>query len=195
MNQILNKNLFFVKEHRGIFKAANNYDIFDPNSQQMMMTCREERLGIFTKMLRFSDYKRATPFDIEIKTADGAKVLTVKRGISIFLSNVEVFDENDNLVGRFKQKFFTIGGKFDVLDPSDNVVCSLKGKWTSWNFDFIKDDFKLAHVSKKWAGIGREMFTSADNYMLEIDHSVPQNDPVRLLILAAVMCIDMVLKE
>jgi len=195
MNQILNKNLFFVKEHRGIFKAANNYDIFDPNTQQMIMTCREEKLGIFTKIFRFTDYKRATPFDIEIKTADGKKVLTVKRGISIFLSNVEVFDENDILVGRFKQKFFTIGGKFDVLDASDNVVCSLKGKWTSWNFDFIRDEFKLAHVSKKWAGIGREMFTSADNYMLEIDNSVPQNDSVRLLILAAVMCIDMVLKE
>lgn len=195
MNQILNKNLFFVKEHRGIFKAANNYDIFDPNTQQMVMTCREEKLGIFTKIFRFTDYKRATPFDIEIKTVDGKKVLTVKRGISIFLSNVEVFDENDNLVGRFKQKFFTIGGKFDVLDASDNVVCSLKGKWTSWNFDFIRDEFRLAHVSKKWAGIGREMFTSADNYMLEIDPNVPQNDPVRLLILAAVMCIDMVLKE
>ncbi len=195
MNQILNKNLFFVKEHRGIFKAANNYDIFDPNTQQMIMTCREEKLGIFTKIFRFTDYKRATPFDIEIKTTDGRKVLTVKRGISIFLSNVEVFDENDILVGRFKQKFFTIGGKFDVLDASDNVVCSLKGKWTSWNFDFIRDEFKLAHVSKKWAGIGREMFTSADNYMLEIDNSVPQNDSVRLLILAAVMCIDMVLKE
>ena len=195
MNQILNKNLFFVKEHRGIFKAANNYDIFDPNTQQMIMTCREEKLGIFTKIFRFTDYKRATPFDIEIKTVDGKKVLTVKRGISIFLSNVEVFDENDILVGRFKQKFFTIGGKFDVLDASDNVVCSLKGKWTSWNFDFIRDEFRLAHVSKKWAGIGREMFTSADNYMLEIDNNVPQNDPVRLLILAAVMCIDMVLKE
>ena len=195
MNQILNKNLFFVKEHRGIFKAANNYDIFDPNTQQMVMTCREEKLGIFTKIFRFTDYKRATPFDIEIKTVDGRKVLTVKRGISIFLSNVEVFDENDILVGRFKQKFFTIGGKFDVLDASDNVVCSLKGKWTSWNFDFIRDEFRLAHVSKKWAGIGREMFTSADNYMLEIDNNVPQNDPVRLLILAAVMCIDMVLKE
>ena len=161
----------------------------------MVMTCREEKLGIFTKIFRFTDYKRATPFDIEIKTVDGKKVLRVKRGISIFLSNVEVFDENDNLIGRFKQKFFSIGGKFDVLDASDNVVCSLKGKWTRWNFDFIRDEFRLAHVSKKWAGIGREMFTSADNYMLEIDNNVPQNDPVRLLILAAVMCIDMVLKE
>ncbi len=195
MNSILNKNLFFVKEHVGMFKAANNYDIFDPNSQEMMMTCREEKLGFFTKILRFTDYKRMTPFNVEIKTASGEKVLTVKRGIALFVSNVEVFDENDQLVGRFKQKFFSIGGKFNLFDTNENMLCTLKGKWTSWDFRFIKDEVEFAHVSKKWAGIGKELFTTADNYMLEIDERVPENSPIRIMILAAVMCIDMVLKE
>lgn len=39
------------------------------------------------------------------------------------------------------------------------------------------------------------MFTSADNYMLEIKDTVAKDDPLRILILAAVICIDMVLKE
>jgi len=39
------------------------------------------------------------------------------------------------------------------------------------------------------------MFTTADNYMLEINESVPKDDPLRTLILGAVICIDMVLKE
>ncbi len=39
------------------------------------------------------------------------------------------------------------------------------------------------------------MFTSADNYILEISSDVPEDHVVRKLILAAVMCIDMVLKE
>jgi uncharacterized protein YxjI len=39
------------------------------------------------------------------------------------------------------------------------------------------------------------MFTSADNYVLEINPKVPADDNIRKLILAAVMCIDMVLKE
>ncbi|MEO9850361.1 MAG: phospholipid scramblase-related protein [Reichenbachiella sp.] len=195
MNPILNRNLFFVKEHVGMFKAANNYDILDPNNQEMIMTCREEKLGFFTKILRFTDYKRMTPFDVEIKTADGDKVLSVKRGVSIFLSTVEVFDENDELVGKFEQKFFSIGGKFDVLGKNDNVLCKLKGKWTSWDFKFVSEDTEFAHVSKKWSGLGKELFTSADNYMLNIDEKVPENNPLRLLILAAVMCIDMVLKE
>jgi len=53
----------------------------------------------------------------------------------------------------------------------------------------------LAQVSKKWAGLGKELFTSADNYMLTIADSVRPDDPRRRLLLAAVMSIDMVLKE
>ena len=195
MNSILNRNLFFIKEHVGIFKAANNFDILDPGSQEIIMHCREEKLGFFTKMLRFTDYKRMTPFNVEIKTPSGAKVLTVKRGISIILSTVEVFDENDVLVGSFKQKLVSIGGKFNVLDPNENVLCKLQGKWTSWDFKFVNENNEFGHVSKKWAGLGKEMFTTADNYMLEINESVPKDDPLRTLILGAVICIDMVLKE
>ncbi len=195
MNPILNQNLFFVKEHVGMFKAANNYDILDPDSQEIIMTCREEKLGFFTKLLRFTDYKRMTPFNVEIKTPSGEKILTVRRGVSIILSTVEVLDENDNIVGKFKQKFFSIGGKFNVLDPIGNLMCTLKGKWTSWDFKFVKGSNEYGHVSKKWAGLGKELFTSADNYMLEINRTVPKDDPLRILILAAVVCIDMVLKE
>ena len=74
-------------------------------------------------------------------------------------------------------------------------MCSLRGKWTGWDFRFIHDDIEFAHVTKKWAGVGKEFFTSADNYMLEISSRVKENSPIRQLILAAVMCIDMVLKE
>jgi len=195
MHPLLNKNLFLVKEHVGMFKAANNFDIYDPINNEMIMHCREKNLGFFTKMFRFTDYKRMTPFHIEIMDMSGAKILTIKRGVSLFLSKVEVFDEHETLIGRFKQKFFSIGGKFDIVDSNNQVICHLKGKWTSWNFSFRIKNEEFAQVSKKWAGIGREFFTTADNYMLEIKDIAPQNNPVRLLILAAVMCIDMVLKE
>lgn len=195
MNPILNRNLFFVKEHVGMFKAANNYDILNPENQEIIMTCREENLGFFTKLLRFTDYKRMTPFNVEIRTSTGEKVLTVKRGVSIILSTVEVFDENDKLVGQFKQKFFSIGGKFNVLDANENMLCQLQGKWTSWDFKFVNQGLEYGHVSKKWAGLGKEMFTSADNYMLQINDAVSQDNPLRILILAAVVCIDMVIKE
>ena len=178
-----------------MFKAANNFDIHDPDNDRIVMECREERLGFITKLLRFTDYKRMTPFDVQIRTPDGRQVVRVKRGISFFLSKVQVLDENDQVIGGFKQKLFSIGGAFNVLDANGQVVCALKGKWTGWDFRFMAAEKELAHVTKKWGGLGKELFTSADNYILSISPDVPPAHPVRKLILAAVMCIDMVLKE
>jgi uncharacterized protein YxjI len=196
MHPALNKNLFFVKEHVKIFKAANSFDILDPDSKQVVLQCREENLGFFTKMFRFTDYKRMTPFNMEIKSPEGKLILTVRRGVSIFLSTVEVLDERNSVIGKFKQKFFSIGGKFEVLDASERPLCMLKGKWTSWDFKFVSNDGKeFATVTKKWSGLGKELFTSADNYVLQISSEVPADNPLRMLIMAAVMCIDLVLKE
>ena len=195
MNSILSKNAFFVKEHVGMFKAANNFDILDPESGQIVLECREPQLGFFTKLLRFSDYKRNTPFNIVVGDTAGNRVVSVRRGVSFFRSTVEVLDETGTAIGSFRQKLLTIGGKFEVMDASGASLCMLIGSWTSWDFRFEQDGVVIAKVAKKWAGIGKELFTSADNYMLTIAETVPADAPVRRLILAAVLCIDMVLKE
>ena len=195
MHPVLSSNLYLVKEHTGFFKAANNFDIHDPETGAIVMECREEKLGILTKMLRFTDYKRMTPFDVQIRTTDGEPIVRVTRGISLFLSKVKVLDENDEVIGGFKQKLFSIGGAFSVLDVNDQPLCQLKGKWSGWDFSFVSGTRQLARVTKKWAGLGKELFTTADNYVLSIDESIPVDSPLRQLILGAVMCIDMVLKE
>lgn len=195
MDNPLNRNVFLVKEHVGLFKAANNFDIYDPATGAIILECREDRLGFITRLLRFTDYKRMTPFDVRIRTPDGRQVVRVTRGISIFLSRVKVLDEQDQVIGGFRQKFLSIGGAFSVLDVDDNPVCDLKGKWTGWEFRFLAGDTELAHITKKWAGVGKELLTSADNYVITISDAVEPDHVVRELILAAVMCIDMVLKE
>ena len=200
MHAVLHNNLFFIKEHIGIFKAANNFDIFDPNTDQKIIECREPDLGTLTRFLRFTDFKRMTPFHVILTTPEGQKVLSLKRGISIFKSYVEVFDANDMKVGEFEQKFFSIGGEFNVVKFGDAKIYTLQGNLIGWGFRFLQGEKihgyeELANVSKKWAGLGKELFTSADNYMLTINDNVKETDSVRILILAAVMCIDLVFKE
>lgn len=195
MHESLNKNLFLVKEHTGVFKAANNYDIYDPETGEITLLCREDNLGSVTRLLRFTKYKRQTPFDVRIITPDGRPLIRVTRGVTFLRSRVTVLDGADVVVGGFKQKLLSVGGAFEVLDKDDNVLCSLVGKWTGWDFRFAAGDTELAHVTKKWAGMGKEFLTSADNYVLQISDAVPPNNRVRQLILAAVICIDMVLKE
>jgi uncharacterized protein YxjI len=195
MHSDLQRNLFLVKEHVGMFKASSNYDILDPQTGQPLLYCREPNLGFFTKLLRFTDYKRMTPFEVQIQDLSGRPIITVKRGVSLIRSKVDVFDQSNQKIGSFKQKMISIGGSFTVMSAEDEPLCTLKGKWTSWEFRFLAGDNELAKVSKKWGGLGKEMFTSADNYVLQISEEVPPDQPVRQLIIAAVLCIDMVLKE
>lgn len=195
MHPALQQNTFLVKEHVGMFKAANNYDIFDPQSGAKVMECREPNLGSIIKLLRFSDYKRNTAFHVEVTAPDGTPIVSVSRGWTFIRSKVMIKNGAGEPVGYFLQKLFSIGGAFTIYDMQDKEQCHLKGKWSGWDFTFMMGDVQLARVTKKWAGLGKELFTSADNYVLEIDDCVPEDNPVRQLILASVMCIDMVLKE
>ncbi len=188
-------NQLLVKEHYGLFKAASNYDIYDLADGQKLLECREPDLGFFTKWLRFTDCRRYTPFDVQIRDCEGEFVLRVVRSMTLFVSNVSVYDGDGTLLGGFKQKIFSIGGAFSVHDAEGREVCQLAGKWTGFEYKFTAQGVQLARVTKKWMGVGKELFTSADNYVLDIDEAVAPESPTRKLILAAVMCIDMVLKE
>ncbi len=194
---VLSKNVYFVKEKVGMFKASNQYDIFDPHTGEELMHCREPNLGALTKILRFTDYKRMSAFNVEVTDTQGNQIVRVSRGFAVLNSNVKVFDHNDEHIGTFRQKIFTlVRQKFQIQDASGNNVCELKAKnWRAWNFVFMVGDREVAQVTKKWAGIGKELFTSADNYVLTIDETVPADSLIRRLVMAATMTIDMVLKE
>ena len=69
------------------------------------------------------------------------------------------------------------------------------GEWTGWDLAFGLEGNELVHVSKKWIGIGKVLLTSADNYILSVANDIEPDHPLRKLILAAVIGIDMVLKE
>ena len=90
MNPVLARNIYLVKEHVGMFKAANNFDVLDPATGTPLLLCREPNLGAFTKLLRFTDWKRYTPFDIQIQLPDGRPIITIKRGVSLFLSLIHI---------------------------------------------------------------------------------------------------------
>ena len=79
MYSALGRNTFLVQEHVGMFKAANNYDVLCPETGEVLLHCREPKLGFFTKMLRFTDYKRMTPFNIEITTPSSQAVVLQRR--------------------------------------------------------------------------------------------------------------------
>jgi len=195
INSLLQRNSFFIKEHLGMFKLSNNYDVYDSNTKEIILNCREQKASQLTKLFRFDkSTKIFTPFNLKITSSLGSSLLSVKKDWHFSYAKVSVFDEKDKLIGYFKQQniFGGFSGiQFNAYDIKDKFLFKFKGQY---NFKLVNDQEDLGSIVKEWK-TAKEIFTSADDYVLEINDTVSKNDFSRYFLLAAVFCIDMVLHE
>jgi len=187
---------FLIKEQVGFFKTADVYDIFDPESGDQVGIAQEVP-GPIVGILRWFISKKLMPTKAEIREhPSGSLLFTIKKPVSFFRSTVEVYDAQGSKIGFFKSKILSIGGGFYVYDKDGNQFAEVKGKWTGWEFRFLTPEgHEMGKVSKKWAGMLKELFTSADNYIVTISDDLADQPIAKMLLLAATIAIDMVYYE
>jgi uncharacterized protein YxjI len=194
---LLQRTTFFVKEHAALLKLTDTYDILDPASGQKIGVAKEQPPA-WAKWLRLvlPDKKHMMPTTINIYEVEGQPpVLSVKRGFTFLRSKLNVVAGGRSL-GYFQSKLISIGGGFHVFDHTKQQVAEVKGNWKGWDFKFVnKSGREIGTVTKKWAGLGKELFTSADNYVISLTDLNGASPDASALLLAAGLSIDVVYKE
>lgn len=195
---MLQRKSFFIREHVGFMKLSGAYDILDPETRQPLGIV-QERPGALVHVLRFLIDKRMLPTKVFVyegqDAEDQAKLLfSLQRGFTLLRAKIGIHDASGRQVGWLKSKAFSLGGAFRVFSSSGEEVALVKGDWKGWNFRLLDQaQRELGTITKKWAGIGKELFTSADNYIISLNE-VPTVEIARLL-LAAGLAVDTVYKE
>jgi uncharacterized protein YxjI len=192
-----NRNLYFVKEQVGFLKFNGQYDIFDPGTQEQIGSAKEDP-GALMHVLRFIIAKTVLPTEIKVDDlTTGMQAMRLEKGFGLFSSTVKVFDKDDNYAGCFKSKVFSWSGGFQVFDATDTRVAEVKGKFASWDYRFVDlNGTEMGMVSKKWSGLGKELFTSADNYMIQINDQAGINkDEYGMLLLGVCLALDVIYRE
>jgi len=195
---MLNRKTYFVREHVGLMKLSDTYDILDPETQQKIGIAKEKPGGLIL-VLRFLVNKQLLPTKVFVYEGSDPEnesklLFSIQRGVTLFRSRVNVCDRRGTVVGWLKSKAFSLGGAFYVFDARDNEVAFVKGDWKGWNFRFLdKSEKEIGTITKKWAGIGKELFTSADNYIIALSQD-PTPEKATLL-LAAGLAVDIIYKE
>ncbi len=189
---LLDHHLLLVREHVGLLKLTDAYDLLDPETGQPVGIARETVSG-WLKYLRLLVKKHQLPTRVEIAPAEGQPpVLVLKRGFTFFRAKVEVTDGAGVPLGSLRAKLFSLGGGFHVFSADGQQFAEVKGDWKGWNFKLLDlSGAEMGTVTKKWAGLTQELFTSADNYVI----SVREGGAGNALLLAAALAIDMVFKE
>jgi|SRR5262245_8480788 len=193
--ELLDRQTFLVRERVGFAKLTDTFDILDPSTQQTIGIAKEEPPA-WAKWLRLLVNKRLMPTTVNVYEAEGrAPTLSIHRSFTFLRAKIEVRESGDKPMGYLKSKLFSLGGGFRIYDLRDQEVAELKGDWKGWDFKFLgKDGTQLGRVTKKWAGIGKELFTSADTYVISLDGPT-QNRAAATLLLAAGLAVDIVFKE
>jgi uncharacterized protein YxjI len=133
---------------------------------------------------------------LSVYDSGGAKVIELTRPAKIIKSTVVVKDGTGNEVGRIVQQNIVGKIRFGLQDATGQELGSLNAEnWRAWNFS-IQDTNgnEVARITKTWEGLAKTLFTTADNYLLEVNgQDLP--GPMRLLILAAAAGVDLALKQ
>jgi uncharacterized protein YxjI len=66
--------------------------------------------------------------------------------------------------------------------------------WRVWTFPFMRGEREHARVAKKWSGLGYELFTDRDSFLVEyLESSLTEDE--RALVLASAIYIDLMYFE
>jgi uncharacterized protein YxjI len=193
---LLKRRRFFIKERVSLLKLTDTYDILDPDTKQSIGIAKDEP-PMWAKLLRLIIKKPLLPTVVQVYESEGSPaVITLRKKPGFLHTTVVVSHPTRGEIGRFKSKLFSLGGGFHILNKSGEKVADVKGNWKGWNFTLVDArGQELGVVTKKWAGIGKELFTTADNYMISLNDQVAEQPDQAPLLLAAGLAIDIVYKE
>ncbi len=189
-------NHYFIDEKVALLSFSNQYKVY--NEQGLQLGNIVQKVSGWHKVLRvIGNLKAMMPFTLEIQDMDGAVQAVIQRGWTFWMSRIRIEDAQGVPIGHIRQKFRFFKPTFRVLDPEETEIAVISGDWKAWNFSIMTgsgEGTSIGSISKKWNGVVKEFFTSADKYVVSINEDVAE-DKRKVAIVATAITIDMVLKK
>jgi nucleoside diphosphate kinase len=90
-----------------------------------------------------------------------------------------------NAIGKINFSFEVNGQKIGAIKAEN---------WRAWNFAIVDHtETEVGRITKTWEGLAKTMFTTADNYVLQIHR--PLTDPLLSMVVASALTVDTALKQ
>jgi uncharacterized protein YxjI len=183
-----------VNQKAKLIEVNNEYAIYDQHGtqvgavRQVGQSAAKKVLRVLTSVDQFLTHK------LQVVDMNGVVQLALTRPAKLVKSKLVIQDGNGNELGQIVQQN-AIGKIRFSLESAGHTYGSINAEnWRAWNFN-IQDHTgtEVARVTKTWEGLAKTMFTTADNFVVQIHR--PLDEPLRSLVVAAALCIDTALKQ
>jgi hypothetical protein len=183
-----------VNQKAKLIELTNEYKVMDQNGNQIG-SVSEIGQSALKKAIRFvSSLDQFMTHRLEIRDAYGRPQLVLTRPAKVFKSKVLVSRPDGSPVGEIVQQ--NMIGKINfAMTANGRQVGAIKAEnWRAWNFAIVDHaDNEVARITKTWEGLAKTMFTTADNYVLQIHYQLPE--PLLSLVVATALTVDTALKQ
>lgn len=191
---IFTEPVLVVNQKAKLIEVNNEYAIYDQNGVQIGAV-RQVGQSAAKKVIRvLTSYDQFMTHKLQVVDMQGTVLLALTRPAKLVKSKVIVQDGHGNEVGTIVQQN-AIGKIRFSLEAGGRAHGSINAEnWRAWNFN-IRDsqDVEVARVTKTWEGLAKTVFTTADNFVVQIHR--PLEEPLRTLVVASSLAIDTALKQ
>ena len=183
-----------VNQKAKLMEINQEFAVYDQSGRQIGAV-RQVGQSAAKKVLRFvSNVDQYLTHKFQVVDANGQVVLALTRPAKLMKSRLIVEGGNGQEIGQIVQQNM-IGKIRFALEVDGQQIGSLNGEnWRAWNFN-IQDSGgrEIARITKTWEGLAKTMFTTADNYVVQIHE--PLQQPMHSLVIASALGIDTALKQ
>lgn len=183
-----------VNQKAKLIELTNEYKVMDQQGREFGSVV-EVGQSALKKVLRFvSSLDQFMTHRLEIRDAHGQPQLVLTRPAKFLKSRVIVTRPDGSPVGEIVQE--NMIGKINfAMNAGGQKVGAIKAEnWRAWNFAVVDHtDNEVARITKTWEGLAKTMFTTADNYVLQIHYQLPE--PLLSLVVATALTVDTALKQ
>ncbi|MFE1339308.1 MULTISPECIES: phospholipid scramblase-related protein [unclassified Streptomyces] len=191
---LFSEPVLVVNQKAKLIELTNEYKVMDQHGREIGAVVQVGQ-SMLRKIVRFLySIDQFMKVKLEIRDAYGQPVLLLTRPGKIFKSRVIVERPDGTPVGEIVQQ--NVFGKinFAMMVNGQQVGAIKAENWRAWNFAIVDHaDNEVARITKTWEGLAKTMFTTADNYVLQIHYQLP--DPLLSLVVATALTVDTALKQ
>jgi uncharacterized protein YxjI len=195
VSELLGHGRLVFKQKVKLIEMNQEFKIWDGTGAEVG-TIRQEGQSALKKVARLvSSLDQYMSHTLAVYDMSGAKVCEMTRPRKVFKSRLTVRDGTGSDAGTITQANVFGKIRFDLHGATGETLGQIRAEnWRAWNFSIVDStEREIARITKKWEGLAKTMFTSADNYVLEVDSAVTGD--LRLLVLASAAGVDVALKQ
>ena len=168
------------------FETKNKYVVMDQLGNELFYAVEVGGSFLLRSFLR-----GMRPFTMDILLSSGERVLQLRRPFRFILSHLDIYDRQGTKIGSLQQRFTILKRLYSVYGAEGQCMAQLVGPILHpWTFHVVRNGVEVGSIKKQWSGMGKEMFTDADNFSATFPPDFDEKQ--KSILLGAIFLIDFV---